>query len=244
MLRVTPAKQDKFLNEISRFNIGEDCPIFDGMWDYSSLYAGASLDAARKLVNKQSDIAINWSGGLHHAKRSEASGFCYVNDIVLAILQLLRIHPRVLYIDIDVHHGDGVEQAFYSTDRVMTLSFHKYDKDNFFPCTGNYDEIGVGAGKHHSLNVPLKDGIEDSQYTTLFKEIVERVMLTYKPSVVVLQCGADSLGCDRLGCFNLNIKAHGQCVQIVKDYGLPTLVLGGGGYTPRNVSRLWAYETS
>ncbi|KAF8455873.1 hypothetical protein BGX38DRAFT_1087671 [Terfezia claveryi] len=242
--RVTPAKQDKFLIEISKFNIGEDCPIFDGMWDYSSLYAGASLDAARKLVNGQSDIAINWSGGLHHAKRSEASGFCYVNDIVLAILQLLRIHPRVLYIDIDVHHGDGVEQAFYSTDRVMTLSFHKYDKDNFFPCTGNYDEIGVGAGKHHSLNVPLKDGIEDSQYTTLFKEIVERVMLTYKPSVVVLQCGADSLGCDRLGCFNLNIKAHGECVQIVKDFGLPTLVLGGGGYTPRNVSRLWAYETS
>ncbi|KAI5787675.1 hypothetical protein DFH27DRAFT_222046 [Peziza echinospora] len=242
--RVTPAKADQFANEILKFNIGDDCPIFDGMWDYSSLYAGASLDAARKVINGQSDIAVNWSGGLHHAKRSEASGFCYVNDIVLAILQLLRVHPRVLYIDIDVHHGDGVEQAFYSTDRVMTLSFHKYDKDNFFPGTGNFDDVGVGAGKHHSLNVPLKDGIEDVQYVNLFKDIVDRVMITYKPSAVVLQCGADSLGCDRLGCFNLNIKAHGQCVQIVKDFGLPLLVLGGGGYTPRNVSRLWAYETS
>lgn len=242
--RVTPGKADKFSHEIKNFNIGEDCPIFDGMWNYSSLYAGASLDAARKLLNGQADIAINWSGGLHHAKKSEASGFCYVNDIVLAILQLLRFHPRVLYIDIDVHHGDGVEQAFYSTDRVMTLSFHKYDRDSFFPGTGNYDDIGCAAGKHHSLNVPLKDGIEDSQYVNLFKEIVDRVMITYKPSAVVLQCGADSLGCDRLGCFNLNIKAHGQCVEIVKDFGLPMLLLGGGGYTPRNVSRLWAYETS
>lgn len=241
---MTPGKHEQFAAQIARFNIGDDCPIFDGMWDYCSLYAGASLDATRKLTNNQSDIAINWSGGLHHAKRSEASGFCYVNDIVLAILQLLRVHPRVLYIDIDVHHGDGVEQAFYSTDRVMTLSFHKYDKDNFFPGTGSFDDIGSGAGKHHSLNVPLKDGIEDQQYISLFKDIVDRVMITYKPSAVVLQCGADSLGCDRLGCFNLNIKAHGDCVQIVKDFGLPLLVLGGGGYTPRNVSRLWAYETA
>jgi histone deacetylase 1/2 len=80
------------------------------------------------------DIAINWAGGLHHAKKSEASGFCYVNDIVLGILELLRYYPRVLYIDIDVHHGDGVEEAFYTTDRVMTVSFHKYGE--FFPGTG------------------------------------------------------------------------------------------------------------
>ena len=114
------------------FGVGDDCPIFDGLFQYCSLYTGASLDAARKLCNKQADIAVNWSGGLHHAKKSEASGFCYINDIVLAILQLLRHHPRVLYIDIDVHHGDGVEQAFWSTDRVLTVSFHKYDKEMFF----------------------------------------------------------------------------------------------------------------
>ncbi|KAF3315653.1 histone deacetylase [Orbilia oligospora] len=242
--RVTPHNTDTFSSDmITKYNIGDDCPIFDGMYDFGSLYAGASLDGARKLINHQSDIAINWSGGLHHAKKSEASGFCYINDIVLAILQLLRHHPRVLYIDIDVHHGDGVEQAFWSTDRVMTLSFHKYDPKEFFPGTGGFDDIGAGNGKHYALNVPLKDGIDDNSYILLFKSISEAVLLSYRPSAIVLQCGADSLGCDRLGCFNLNIKAHGACVDFIKSFNLPLLVLGGGGYTPRNVSRLWAYET-
>jgi histone deacetylase HOS2 len=149
----------------------------------------------------------------------------------------------VLYIDIDLHHGDGVQEAFYSTDRVMTLSIHKYNGE-FFPGTGNYDETGSGIGNHHSLNVPLRDGIDDDSYVRLFKSIVEPVLNTYRPTSIVLQCGADSLGCDRLGCFNLNIKAHGECVNFVKSFGLPILVLGGGGYTPRNVSRLWAYETA
>ena len=94
---------------------------------YSSISKCFSVQAA--------DIAINWAGGLHHAKKSEASGFCYVNDIVLAILELLKYHQRVLYIDIDIHHGDGVEEAFYTTDRVMTVSFHKYGE--YFPGTGD-----------------------------------------------------------------------------------------------------------
>ncbi|KAJ1548565.1 Histone deacetylase 2, partial [Cladochytrium tenue] len=116
-------------------NVGEDCPIFDGLFEFCSLSAGGSISAALKLNRGDSDIAINWGGGLHHAKKSEASGFCYVNDIVLAILELLRVHQRVLYIDIDIHHGDGVEEAFYTTDRVMTVSFHKYGE--YFPGTGD-----------------------------------------------------------------------------------------------------------
>lgn len=241
--KVTPDNVKGFSNLFSKFNIGDDCPIFDGMYDYSSFFAGASLDASRKLITGQSEIAVNWTGGLHHAKKFEASGFCYVNDIVLAILNLLRHHARVLYIDIDVHHGDGVQEAFYTTDRVMTLSFHKYNGE-YFPGTGAMDEIGVGNGKNFSLNVPLRDGIDDDNYVALFQSIVEPVMTKFQPGAVVLQCGADSLGGDRLGCFNLNIKAHGECVKHVKSFGIPLLVVGGGGYTPRNVSRLWAYETS
>ncbi|AOW02409.1 hypothetical protein B0I72DRAFT_9940 [Yarrowia lipolytica] len=241
--RVTPDNIKKFQRVLPKFNIGDDCPIFDGMYDYSIIYAGSSLDASRKLLAGQSDIAINWSGGLHHAKKFEASGFCYVNDIVLAILNLLRMYPRVLYIDIDIHHGDGVQEAFYSTDRVMTLSFHKYNGE-FFPGTGNFDEIGTSLGKNYSLNVPLRDGIDDESYVRLFKSVLEPVLNSYRPSAIVLQCGADSLGGDRLGCFNLNIKAHGECVAYTKSFGLPLIVLGGGGYTPRNVSRLWCYETS
>ncbi|KAI9784215.1 MAG: histone deacetylase [Peltula sp. TS41687] len=244
--RVQPDTSNKV--EFPQYNIGDDCPIFDGLYDYCALYAGASVDAARKICNDESDIAINWSGGLHHAKKSSASGFCYINDIVLAILQLLRVHPRVLYIDIDVHHGDGVEQAFWSTDRVMTLSFHKYDRDNFFPGTGPISSTGpkrsLDPGAHHSLNVPLNDGIDDQDYVWLFREIVEPAVAVFQPSAIVLQCGADSLGCDRLGCFNLNIPAHGACVEYVKSLRIPLVVLGGGGYTPRNVARLWTYETA
>lgn len=105
------------------------------MYEFCQLSAGGSVAAAVKLNKQSADICINWGGGLHHAKKSEASGFCYVNDIVLGILELLKYHQRVLYIDIDVHHGDGVEEAFYTTDRVMTVSFHKYGE--YFPGTGD-----------------------------------------------------------------------------------------------------------
>lgn len=241
--KVTPDNVSKYSNLLKDFNIGDDCPVFDGFYEYSKLYTGASLDATSKLISGASDIAINWSGGLHHAKKSEPSGFCYTNDIVLSILDLLRYHPRVLYIDIDLHHGDGVQEAFNTTDRVMTVSFHKYN-GLFFPGTGNVDEIGVGKGKNYALNVPLNDGIDDESYIRLFKSIMDPLITSFKPTVIVQQCGADSLGGDRLGCFNLNIRAHGECVRFIKSFGIPLLVLGGGGYTPRNVSRLWCYETS
>lgn len=243
LAKVSPDSLAKIPKDtLEKFNIGDDCPIFQNIFNYSSLYTGASLDASRKLINDQSDIAINWSGGLHHAKKNSPSGFCYINDIVLAILNLLRYHPRVLYIDIDLHHGDGVQEAFYTTDRVFTLSFHKYNGE-FFPGTGNYDEIGCSNGKHFAMNVPLDDGIDDDSYINLFRSIVDPLITTFKPTVIIQQCGTDSLGHDRLGCFNLNIKAHGECVKFVKSFGIPMLVVGGGGYTPRNVSRCWAYET-
>ncbi|KAL1734539.1 hypothetical protein EV714DRAFT_202274, partial [Schizophyllum commune] len=241
--KVTPQNQKTMKAEVEAHNCGEDCPVFAGMYDFCRKYAGGTLAAARKLCSGKTDIAINWSGGLHHAKRGEASGFCYVNDIVLGILELLRYYPRVLYIDIDIHHGDGVELAFYHTNRVMTLSFHKYTGE-FFPGTGKLDDNGIGLGKHFALNVPLQDGIDDKMYLDLFKSIVNDVRDKYQPSAIVLQCGADSLGCDRLGAFNLSIAAHGACVGHVRAFGIPLLVVGGGGYTLNNVSRCWTYETA
>ncbi|KAG2233135.1 hypothetical protein INT48_001628 [Thamnidium elegans] len=234
---------DYYEKLFQQFNVGDDCPIFDGIYDFCQRYAGATIEASRKLIANGADICINWSGGLHHAKKSEASGFCYVNDIVLGTLELLRYFPRVLYVDIDIHHGDGVQEAFYSTDRVMTVSFHKYNGD-FFPGTGHIDEVGSSLGKYYSVNVPLRDGIDDDAYVWLFKEVIDAVIGTFQPSAIVLQCGADSLGCDRLGCFNLSIRAHGRCVQIIKNFNIPLLVVGGGGYTVRNVARCWTYETS
>ncbi|VDP75613.1 unnamed protein product [Echinostoma caproni] len=241
---VTPNNVHTFPKEkLLTYNIGEDCPIFDGIYQFCSMYTGASLQAAKYLNNDVTDIAINWSGGLHHAKKFEASGFCYVNDIVIAILELLKYHPRVLYIDIDVHHGDGVQEAFYLTDRVMTVSFHRYG-NLFFPGTGDMYEVGAKAGKYYSINIPLKEGIDDEMYINIFRSVINDVVNLYRPTAIVLQCGADSLGCDRLGVFNLSIKGHGACVKMVKELGLPLLVLGGGGYTVRNVARCWAYETA
>jgi histone deacetylase 1/2 len=162
---------------------------------------------------------------------------------VLAILELLKVHARVLYIDIDVHHGDGVEEAFYTTDRVMTFSLHKYG--DFFPGTGHSSDIGAKEGAGYSVNAPLHNGITDDTYfDDLFQPLLSKIMEVFQPGAIVLQCGADSLTGDRLGCFNLTLKGHARCVQYVKSFNVPLLVLGGGGYTIRNVARCWAYETA
>jgi len=149
----------------------------------------------------------------------------------------------VLYIDIDIHHGDGVQDAFYFTDRVMTLSFHKYG-EQFFPGTGDITEIGAGEGRLYSLNVPLKTGIEDNQYTNIFNMVVEATVQKFRPEAIVLQCGADSLRDDRIGNFNLSIEGHSSCVEFVRKLNIPLILLGGGGYTIKNVARCWANETA
>lgn len=174
----------------------------------------------------------------------------------------------MLYIDIDIHHGDGVEEAFYATDQVMTLSFHKFG--DFFPGTGDVRDVGIGKGKGFAVNVPLRDGVGDDDYQRqLFEpvsrfhqgpvdtrictdrslvlspfQVVEHIMSKYQPGFVVLQCGADSLAGDKLGCFNLSMRGHAACVSFLQSFGVPLLCLGGGGYTVRNVARTWAYETA
>ncbi|MEW5297115.1 MAG: hypothetical protein WDW36_000343 [Sanguina aurantia] len=239
---VTPDNQEDFAAQLKQYSIASDCPIFNRMFEYCQIYTGASIGGAIRLNHQSADIAINWSGGLHHAKKSEASGFCYVNDIVLAILELLKHNARVLYVDIDVHHGDGVEEAFLTTDRVLTVSFHKHG-DGFFPGTGDVTDVGVGPGRGYSVNVPLQDGMDDDSFEYLFNPIMAKIMEQYQPGAIVLQSGADSLAGDRLGCFNLSIKGHAACHAYMKAFGVPLLVLGGGGYKIKNVARCWTYET-
>ncbi|KAH7727533.1 Histone deacetylase domain containing protein [Aphelenchoides avenae] len=239
---IRPDNISEYGRQMQRFNVGEDCPVFDGLFEFCQISSGGSLAAALKVNKKQTDIAINWMGGLHHAKKSEASGFCYTNDIVLAILELLKYHERVLYVDIDIHHGDGVEEAFYTTDRVMTCSFHKYGE--YFPGTGDLKDVGASKGRNYAVNFPLRDGIDDETYERIFVPVMEKVMESFQPNAIVLQCGADSLTGDRLGCFNLTLKGHGKCVEYLKKFNLPMLMLGGGGYTIRNVARCWTHETA
>jgi histone deacetylase 1/2 len=235
--KINPRNMVENLRELQQFNVGEDCPVFEGLYEYCQLSAGGSIGGAIRLNQGEADVAINWSGGLHHAKRCEASGFCYVNDIVLAILELLKKHRRVLYIDIDIHHGDGVEEAFFTTDRVMTVSFHKYGE--YFPGTGDIKDVGTKEGKNYSVNFPLKDGIDDESFMMIFDAVMAKVrrlcpprppflflslitsvyvqvMAQYQPDAIVLQCGADSLTGDRLGSFNLSLRGHGHCVEFMK----------------------------
>ncbi len=241
--------------------VGDDNPAWDGLFEFCSLSAGGSIgvfhnccvrpaiantiygtEAAQRLTSGAADIAINWAGGLHHAKKREASGFCYVNDIVLGILELLRFNPRVLYIDIDCHHGDGVEEAFYTSERVMTCSFHKFGE--YFPGTGTQDDRGRGSGRGYAVNVPLKDGITDESYRSVFEPVIYKINEVFRPSAIVLQCGADSLAGDKLGCFNITMQGHANCVQFVRKLGIPFMMVGGGGYTVKNVARTWTYETA
>ena len=157
-----------------------------------------------------------------------------------------------MYIDIDIHHGDGVEEAFYLTNRVMTVSFHKYG--NYFPGTGNVSDVGLEKGKNYAVNVPLKDGMTDEAYKYIFEPVVKKCVEVFQPGAIVLQCGADSVTGDRLGCFNMSLHGHANCVDFVRNLRIPLLVLGGGGcvmrgcvrrsYTIKNVSRTWAFETS
>ena len=220
------------LEQRQRFKVGEstDCPAFNGLYNLCQISSGASIDAACLLLNGETDIAINWTGGLHHAKKSEASGFCYVNDIVLAIIELLNVYPRVLYLDIDVHHGDGVEEAFYLSNRCMTVSFHQYG-DDFFPGTGGLFEQGEGDGKKFALNIPLKPGISDDAFYELFKDVMTGVMGKFRPHALLMQLGADSLCYDKLGQFNLSVKGHARCLDFMLGFGVPTMMVGGGGYT-------------
>ncbi|KAJ7581175.1 histone deacetylase RPD3, partial [Mycena floridula] len=239
---VTPETAERLTYHGTRFLVGEDNPAFEGVFEFCSISAGGSIDCAQRMNSQDCDIAINWAGGLHHAKKREASGFCYINDIVLGILELLRTYSRVLYIDIDCHHGDGVEEAFYTTDRVMTCSFHKYGE--YFPGTGTQEDRGKGKGKGYSLNLPLKDGIGDEAFKGIFEPVIAKIMDVYRPTAVVLQCGADSLAGDKLGCFNLSMEGHADCVKYLRKYDVPLKLLGGGGYTMKNVAKLWAFETA
>ncbi|KAH9854056.1 histone deacetylase RPD3 [Lenzites betulinus] len=242
LTKVTPENAQQLTYHGSRFLVGEDNPAFDGMFEFCSLSAGGSIAAAQRLMSGQTDIAINWAGGLHHAKKREASGFCYINDIVLAILEMLRTVPRVLYIDIDCHHGDGVEEAFYTTNRVMTCSFHKFGE--YFPGTGTLDDRGRGKGRGYAVNVPLKDGVTDEAYRSVFEPVIDKILEVFQPSAIVLQCGADSLSGDKLGCLNLTMQGHASCVQYIRKKNIPFMLLGGGGYTVKNVARTWTYETA
>ncbi len=215
-----------------------DNPIFDGLWDWSLLTTGASLQCARIVADNKAQIAFNIAGGLHHAMPARASGFCYVNDIVVAIYELLRRELRVAYLDVDAHHGDGVQDAFYDTDQVLTISLHQHGR-TLFPGTGFVYETGRGRGMGYAVNIPLYPGTDDEIYLSVFRELVPDLLAAYEPDVLVTQLGVDTLYNDPLANLSMTTQGFLEVVGIIKDLGLPWVALGGGGYHIVNVARAW-----
>eukprot|EP00072_Mus_musculus_P063757 XP_011245972.1 PREDICTED: histone deacetylase 8 isoform X2 [Mus musculus] len=224
------------------YGLGYDCPATEGIFDYAAAIGGGTITAAQCLIDGKCKVAINWSGGWHHAKKDEASGFCYLNDAVLGILRLRRKFDRILYVDLDLHHGDGVEDAFSFTSKVMTVSLHKFSP-GFFPGTGDMSDVGLGKGRYYSVNVPIQDGIQDEKYYHICESVLKEVYQAFNPKAVVLQLGADTIAGDPMCSFNMTPVGIGKCLKYVLQWQLATLILGGGGYNLANTARCWTYLT-
>jgi acetoin utilization protein AcuC len=177
---------------LDRYGLGPgDTPAFPGMYEASALYSGGTIDAARLVLSGRYDTAFNVAGGLHHALADRASGFCTFNDLALGICELLHTVDRVAYIDIDVHHGDGVQAIFYDDPRVLTVSLHESGRC-LFPGTGFPEEIGEGEAAGTSINVPLYPYTTDEVWHEAFDAVVPPALARFAPNALVLQLGADA----------------------------------------------------
>jgi acetoin utilization protein AcuC len=223
----------------ARYGLGPgDNPIFPGLWEAAQLGAGGSLFAAALVAEGEVDRVFHFAGGLHHAMPDRASGFCYVNDAVLAIMALRRRGFRVAYVDIDAHHGDGVQFAFYDDPDVLTISTHERG-DRLFPGTGFVDELGEGAGVGFSVNLPLQPYTDDAVYAPAFEAVAPPLLAAFAPDVLVMQLGIDSHRTDPLTHLAFTIQGFEATVRRLLGLVPRVVALGGGGYDLPNVARAW-----
>jgi acetoin utilization protein AcuC len=215
-----------------------DNPVFPGMYESEALKAGSTLLAARLVLEREVTVAFSFAGGLHHAMPAYASGFCVFNDPAIAIRWLIEKGARVVYVDIDAHHGDGVQAAFYEDARVMTISLHESGRF-LFPGTGFARELGAGPGEGTSVNLPLLPYTEDEVYWWAFQAIVPPLVARFAPDVLVTQLGTDTHYLDPLTHLQLTTAGYTAVVQAFRDMDLPWLATGGGGYHVSTVARSW-----
>jgi acetoin utilization protein AcuC len=216
-----------------------DTPVFPDLYHYGALAAGAALRAADLLLRGEVEIAFNLLGGFHHAMPARAAGFCYLNDIVLACERLARAGKRVLCLDVDAHHGDGTQAAFYDRSDVLTVSLHESGK-TLFPWGGFEDEIGAGPGAGYNVNLSLPAGTYDEAFLHALNRVVFPLIKAYDPDMVVLELGMDTLAGDPLTHLSLTNNAHAELLESLIQLRKPLLVEGGGGYHVENTVRGWA----
>ncbi len=224
-----------------------DNPIFPRMHEASALVCGGSLLAAREIAEGRSARAINLAGGLHHAMADQAAGFCVYNDCAVAVSWLLdHGFDRVAYLDVDVHHGDGVQAAFHDDPRVLTISVHQHPL-TLWPGTGWPTEIGSRDAAGACVNLALPPGTRDSGWLRAFHAVVPSLLAEFQPSVLVTQCGADTHHEDPLAELSLSVDGHRAIYQTLREVAETTaggkwLALGGGGYGLfRVVPRSWTH---
>lgn len=225
----------------------DDNPIFLHMHEASALVCGGSLLAAREIAEDRADRVVTIAGGLHHAMADRAAGFCVYNDCAIAISWLLdHGFDRIAYVDVDVHHGDGVQAAFYDDPRVLTISLHQHPL-TLFPGTGWPGEYGTGAGAGYAVNVPLPPGTADSGWLRAFHAIVPSLLAEFRPQVLVTQCGVDTHAEDPLANLGLSVDGHREIYRTLRALAEHTaggkwLATGGGGYGLfRVVPRSWTH---
>jgi len=238
------ASKGKWDYEALSMGLGtSDCPVFEGMYEYALLAVGASLTGAQLILDEKAGVAFNPSGGFHHARPELAAGFCYINDVALACMVLAEQNKKVLYLDVDVHHGDGVAYAFYERDDVMTISLHQNPR-TLFPGTGFEDEIGQGKGRGYCVNIPLPIGTYDDAFMLAINSVVVPLIGAFKPDVFVFELGADALAGDPLANLALTNNVYADVVKNLLSFEKPILMTGGGGYNIENTVRAWALAWS
>jgi acetoin utilization protein AcuC len=231
-----------------RYGLGTpDDPVFEGMHEAAALVVGATTGAAQSVWSGDALHAVNIAGGHHHAMRRSASGFCIYNDLAVAIKWLLANGAeRVAYVDLDVHHGDGVQAAFYDDPRVLTISLHEHP-ETLFPGTGLPGETGTVAGEGYAVNVALPAGTGDAGWLRALDAVVPPLLRAFKPTVLVSQHGCDSHRLDPLANLELTIDAQRRAQVILHDLAHELcegrwLATGGGGYAlVQVVPRIWTH---
>jgi acetoin utilization protein AcuC len=238
------ASNGKWNYEALNMGLGtSDCPVFKGVYEYAVLAVGATITAAQLILDGKVGAAFNPSGGFHHAHPALAAGFCYINDVALGCEVLAEQGKKVLYLDVDVHCGDGVAAFFYNRSDVMTISLHQNPK-TLFPGTGFENEIGKGKGKGYCVNVPLPIGTYDEAYMLAIKTVVLPLIHAFKPDVFVFELGADALAGDPLANLRLTNNVYSDIIHQLLAFGKPILMTGGGGYNVENTVRAWALAWS
>jgi acetoin utilization protein AcuC len=223
---------------------GGDTPAFRGCYEAASRVVGATLEAAQAVMLGEADRAFVPIGGLHHAKRDGAAGFCIFNDIGVLIEQLRQVAKlnRVAYVDIDAHHGDGVFYAFESEPAVIIADLHE-DGEFLYPGTGKIEETGTHLALGSKLNIPLEPGADDAAFALAWEPVVAHLE-RYQPEFIILQCGTDSMGGDPITHLALTAASHAKAASdlaaLADRLGHGRLLaLGGGGYNRGNIARGW-----